>query len=148
MCPEIGPIHAFLYARSATEAQHTPTARADEQLQRLRKYAKDRSYVVVGEACDAGRSGSSLSRAGLAYLLSQATCTPPTFDVLLTADECRLARDLKLLTALASRLTGAGIQIEFVNTGVVWGDEAAREAEQTALQKLSDYSMGRGHEED
>lgn len=146
MRPEIGPIRAFLYARSATEAQNAPTARADEQLQRLRMYAQDRSYVVVGEACDAGRSGSSLSRPGLAVLLIQATCTPPTFDVLLVTDECRLARDLKLLTALASRLTGAGIQIEFID-GSVCGDEAAREAEQALIKRLLSITGSR-HEED
>lgn len=147
MRPEIGPIRAFLYARSAAEAQNAPTARADEQLQRLRMYAQDRSYVVVGEACDAGRSGSSLSRPGLAFLLSQATCTPPTFDVLLATDECRLARDLKLLTALASRLTGAGMQIEFIDAGSVWGDEAAREAEQALIEKILSITGSR-HEED
>jgi DNA invertase Pin-like site-specific DNA recombinase len=141
MRPTIGPIRAFLYARSASESQNAPTAKADEQLQRLRKHAQERSYVVVCEASDAAHSGNSLSRPGLALVMSQATRTPPAFDVLLTTNSSRLARDARLLMATVSRLIGAGVQIESI--GELWG-----EAEQTALQKLSDFLDGRRHEED
>ncbi|TBZ36421.1 recombinase family protein [Rhizobium leguminosarum bv. viciae] len=122
---ETGPIRAFLYARSGSEAQNAPTAKADDQLQRLRKYASDRSFVVVGEARDAAKSGASLSRPGLALMMKQATCSPPAFDVLLATDRPRLARGVEVFNAIASRLTGAGIQIEYVDGSSMFVHDAS-----------------------
>lgn len=126
MRPEIRPIRAFLYARSATEDQNAPTARADEQLQRLRQQAQSRSYVVVGEARDATQSGTSLSRNSLTSVLRQAACEPATFDVLLTVDRTRLARSPDMFQAIESRLLGAGIHIEFADEAPVRGGRGRR----------------------
>lgn len=125
MRPDIMPVRAFLYARSATEGQSSPTARADEQLQCLRKHAQSLSYVVVGEARDAAKSANSLSRAGLASVLRQAACLPATFDVLLTVDRTRLARSAGIFQAIACRLTAAGIRIEFADQAPTLRDETA-----------------------
>ncbi|WP_052210677.1 recombinase family protein [Rhizobium rhizogenes] len=109
----IGPIRAFLYARSTSEKQIALAANVNEQLQRLRAYAQKRSYVVISEACDAAQSANRFSRPGLTMVMSGATCTPPTFDLLLATNPSRLARDLGLSATIVSRLTRAGIKIEF-----------------------------------
>ncbi|QEE47580.1 recombinase family protein [Rhizobium sp. WL3] len=123
MRPDIIPIRAFLYARSATEVHISPIAKVDEQLQRLRQHAQKLSYVVVGEARDAAKSGKSLSRTGLTSVLRQAACFPATFDVLLTVDRSRLARGIVIFETIASRLTAAGIRIEFADEVPTFGDE-------------------------
>jgi DNA invertase Pin-like site-specific DNA recombinase len=123
MLPTIGTTRAFLYARSACESQNASMTKADKQLQYLRKGARDRSYVVVGEACDVGTSGNSLSRSGLSAVISSATCTPPIFDVLLVTDLSRFARDIRLLTAITSSLTSAGIRIEVISEPFECRDE-------------------------
>jgi DNA invertase Pin-like site-specific DNA recombinase len=115
MRPTADVIRAFLYTRSASKSQIGPNKQVDEQLECLRAYAQHRSYVIVGEACDAGQSGNKLSRPGLTVVMEGATCTPPAFDVLLATDPTRLARDAGLFTALVSRLTAAGVKFESAN---------------------------------
>ncbi|WP_168350179.1 recombinase family protein [Rhizobium leguminosarum] len=118
----IGPTRAFLYARSNGESQNTPTPIADEQLLRLRKHAQDRSYVVVGEARDVA-NGNSSSRPGLNAVIGSATCSPPDFDVLLVTDLMRLSRDVRLLGAIARRLTSAGIRVVAIDGPFEWRED-------------------------
>lgn len=149
MRPEISPIRALLYARSATEVQNAPTARADEQLQRLRQYAHRRSYVVVGEARDPAQSGNSLVRTGLISVLREATCFPATFDVLLAVDRARLARSIVLFHAITCRLNDAGIHIEFADEAPAEGEQTSgRQTEQITFRRISISSMGGPHERD
>lgn len=136
MHPAIGPIRAFLYARSASESQNAPTAKVDEQLQRLRRHAQDCAYIITGEACDVAQSGLSMSRPGLTLVLRQSTCRPLTFDVLLATDRFRLARGIGLFNAIVSDLNSAAIEIEFIE----------QEASPTAFLKPS--SLENCHEED
>ncbi|MBY3517081.1 recombinase family protein [Rhizobium laguerreae] len=126
MRPDVGPTRAFLYARSAVETQGASTPKVDEQLERLRNHAHERSFVVVGEARDAGQSGASLSRPGLELVMRNATSSPPTFDVLLATDIKRLARGAEIFLAITSRLSGAGIQIETADGTYRWREESAR----------------------
>ncbi|NTA18901.1 recombinase family protein [Agrobacterium tumefaciens] len=109
----LGPIRAFLYARSASDKQIALAANANKQLQHLRAYAQKRSCIVIGEACDAAKSANRLSRPGLTMVMSGATCTPPTFDLLLATNPSRLARDFDLFETIVARLTKAGIKIGF-----------------------------------
>ncbi|WP_425624351.1 recombinase family protein [Agrobacterium radiobacter] len=109
---------AFIYARTATVSQPKPDIQLEQQLKTLRAYAQRRSYQVVGEVCDAGIHGNTLSRPGLAIVMDGATSAPRAFDVLLV-DECtRLARDPVLLQTLMSRLRAAGVEIEFTSSGL------------------------------
>ncbi|WP_082239337.1 recombinase family protein [Rhizobium leguminosarum] len=148
MCPASGPIRAFLYARSACESQIAPTARANEQLTLLRKHARDRSYVVVGEACDAAQSGIKLSRPGLTMVMSEATCIPPNFDLLLATDHARLARSPELFLAIVSRLTGSGIKIEFLDGIFFEAPLGEWDALEEAFRaRVSRYLGGNGEED-
>lgn len=141
MRPVIGSTRAFLYARSASESQDAPTANVDEQLQRLRKHAQDRSYVVVGEASDGAQSGCKFLRPGLILTMHLATRTPPTFDILLVADVFRLARDTRTLLRIRSCLSGRGIRTELVDPPtVLW--EATQETPQRALRNFLGMEMG------
>ncbi|RUM13421.1 recombinase family protein [Rhizobium phaseoli] len=140
MRPAINSTRAFLYARSGCESQKA-TRNVYEQLQRLRKYSQDRSYVVVGEASDAAESGYKFLRPGLIVAMHLATRTPPTFDVLLVADVSRLARDARTLLRIRSCLTGRGIRTELVDPPtVLW--EATRETPQRALRNFLGMEMG------
>lgn len=143
MRPEISPIRALLYGRSATEDQNAPTARADEQLQRLRQHAQKLSYVVVGEARDAAKSGNSLSRTGLTAVLRQAASVPATFDVLLTVDRSRIARSAGIFEAVAYRLTAAGIRIEFVDEASTLRDETAGRERRASKVPMDSPKHGR-----
>ncbi|MCF1459711.1 recombinase family protein [Agrobacterium vitis] len=115
--PTVEP-RAFIYARTATVSQLKPDTRVEQQLKTLRAYAQRRSYLVVGEVCDAGIHGNTLSRLGLAIVMDAATSAPRAFDVLLV-DECtRLARDTVLLQTLVSRLRAGSVEIEFTSSGL------------------------------
>jgi DNA invertase Pin-like site-specific DNA recombinase len=109
---------AFIYARTATVSQLKADIRVEQQLKTLRAYAQRRSYQVVGEVCDPGIHGNTLSRAGLAIVMDGATAVPRAFDVLLVDDCPRLARDPVLLQTLMSRLREAGVEIEFTSSGL------------------------------
>ncbi|MBY5448112.1 recombinase family protein [Rhizobium ruizarguesonis] len=140
----IGPTRAFLYARSNGESQNAPTPKADEQLLRLRKHAQDRSYVVVGEARDLAR-GNSSSRPGLNAVIGSATCSPPDFDVLLVTDFMRLSRDLRLLGAIARRLTSAGIRVVAIDGPFEWredGEQNLLTAVRNHLREMGEYDEG------
>lgn len=142
-------IRAFLYARSASEMQNAPREKVDQQLQRLREFAKYRSYTIVGEACDAAQSGNKLSRPGLKTVMSESTRRPSSFDLLLTTDPSRLARDVVLRTAITSRLTDAGITIEY--TGDTHLDSSlADHGGENLLKGHEDYPSltAGGHDED
>lgn len=114
MCPILrAPVRAVIYARSASERQNAPSAKVDEQLRRLRQHALERSYGIVGEASDASQSGINMSRPGLANVMSAAAAIPQTFDLVLTTDRTRLARNPVLLKEITSFLNSAGIKIEY-----------------------------------
>lgn len=114
MRPPTDEIRAFLYVRAAGVSQTNPNTQVERQLKDLREYARRRLYRIMYEAFDAGISGNSLSRPGLAVVMDGATSAPPAFDVLLVSERTALARDPALYGELISRLTEAGIKIEFV----------------------------------
>lgn len=139
MCPiSTAPIRAFLYARSGGELQNAPTAKVDEQLHRLRRYAFERSYVVVGEASDASSPGSTLSRPGLEIIISGSTCMPPLFDLLLATNATRLARGPVVLNEVTSRLESAGIKIEYADDSHVEPSAVGHEREYPQRKRLED----------
>lgn len=109
---------AFIYARTATVSQLKPDIRVEQQLKTLRAYAQRRSYKVVGEVCDPGIHGNTLSRPGLAIVMDGGTSALRAFDILLVDDCSRLARDPVLLQTLMLRLRAAGVEIEFTSTGL------------------------------
>lgn len=116
MCPTLpAPVRTFIYARSGSETQNAPSAKVDEQLRRMRQYALERSYVIVGEASDASQPGTKLSRPGLANVMSGAAAMLRTFDLVLSTNRARLARNPVLLKEITSFLNGAGINIEYAD---------------------------------
>ena len=106
-------IRAFLYARTASVSQINPTFQIERQLKYLRPCAQRRLHQIIGEVCDPGIGGSTLSPPGLSVVLDGATSAPPAFDVLLVHKCTCLARDLALRRELISRLWAAGVEIEF-----------------------------------
>jgi DNA invertase Pin-like site-specific DNA recombinase len=140
----LDPIRAFLYARSASETQIALAANVNKQLQLLRAYALKHSYVVIGEACDAAQSANRFPRPGLTMVMAEATCTPPTFDLLLATDPSRLARDLGLSETIVSCLTRAGIKIEFIELSADFDglDDLLEALLANLYRKLGGYGEG------
>ena len=65
---------AAIYARVSTEEQ-VHNFSIENQLERLRKYCKDRDYNIVEEFIDPGFSGTTLNRPALTKLLDKANGT-------------------------------------------------------------------------
>lgn len=102
-----------LYARYSDDKQN-PRSIAD-QLGLLIQHASSRGWSVVATYTDAAISGASMAnRPGLLSALDAAD--RGEFDLLLTEEEDRLARNLEHMAHIANRLTDAGAGIATLST--------------------------------
>jgi len=104
-------MRAWLYARTAKEAQNEWGMKVDAQLERLRQYAREQGWQIVGETREPATSGITQSRPGLASLLAIADSHRRQFDVLLVESSSRLSRDKVGLEIIVRRLNRAGIDV-------------------------------------
>jgi len=102
---------AVLYARSACTPQGAE-ATLESQLAALRNQATRQGMEIIAEFRDAGSSGLRLPRPGLDGMRKLAQRSG--FDVLLTCDPDRLARDSVLLDRLLQELAQLGIRTLFL----------------------------------
>lgn len=103
-----------LYARTACLTQDGKSA-VEFQLEALRNYATQNGMEIAEEFADAGYSGLRRDRPGLNGLCEEAR--HHRFDVLLTQDLDRLARDSVLRVSLVEELERFGVRIIFLRGG-------------------------------
>jgi Resolvase, N terminal domain len=99
-----------LYARTACLTQDLKSA-AELQLEALRNYATQNGMEIVEEFTDAGYSGLKRDRPGLKRMCDAARHR--SFEVLLTRDAARLARNSVLLVSLLEELEQCGVRTIF-----------------------------------
>jgi DNA invertase Pin-like site-specific DNA recombinase len=107
-------MRAALYARTACLTQDLKSA-VELQLEALRNYATQNGMEIVEEFTDAGYSGLQRDRPGLDHMCHGAR--RHGFDVLLTRDPERLARDSVLQVSLLEELEQFGVRTIFLQGG-------------------------------
>ncbi len=100
-----------LYARVSTSEQNV-----DLQLVELRKYVKDRGWMIYNEYVDIGQSGAKDSRPQLNQLMTDAK--RKRFDVVLVWKFDRYARSLKHLVTSLHEFQSLGIDFISLTEGV------------------------------
>lgn len=105
-----------IYARYSSDRQNESSVA--DQIALCTRHAAQRGWSVVNVFSDAAISGSAMAnRPGL--LDAMAAAERGEFDVLLTEDEDRLARNLEHMAHVANRLEDAGVQIWTLGSGQV-----------------------------
>ena len=104
-------MRAVIYARTACRTQDRKSA-AELQLEALRNYATQSGMEIVDEFTDEGYSGLRRDRPALDRMRDLAGCRG--FDVLLTQDPDRLARNSVLQVSLLQELEQFGVRIIFL----------------------------------
>jgi hypothetical protein len=105
-----------LYARTACLTQDLKSA-VELQLEALRNYATQNGMEIVEEFTDAGYSGLGRNRPGLNRMYEMAGRRG--FDVLLTRDPGRLARNSVLQVSLLAELEQCGVTTIFLEGQVL-----------------------------
>ncbi|HZC34835.1 MAG TPA: recombinase family protein [Chthoniobacterales bacterium] len=105
-----------LYARTACLTQNLKSA-VELQLEALRNYATQNGMEIVEEFTDAGYSGLGRNRPGLNRMYEMAGRRG--FDVLLTQDPGRLARNSVLQVSLLEELEQCGVTTIFLEGQVL-----------------------------
>ena len=100
-------MRSALYARTACLTQDLKSA-VELQLEALRDYATQNGMDIVEEFTDAGYSGLKRDRPGLNRMCDAARRR--RFEVLLTRDTARLARNSVLLVSLLEELEQCGVR--------------------------------------
>ncbi len=106
-------MRAAIYARVST-ARQARAQKADQQLERLKAYAKQKGWTLGSDELylDEGYSGASLNRPGLDALRDAAAMAD--FEAVLITAPDRLARNYVHQVLLIEELQGCGCQVEFV----------------------------------
>jgi DNA invertase Pin-like site-specific DNA recombinase len=105
-----------IYARYSSERQNERSIA--DQLSVCVRHAAAKGWSVVETYSDAANSGAAMAnRPGLLDALAAAEAG--AFDVLLTEDEDRIARNLEHLAHVASRLRFAGVTLATLSTDAV-----------------------------
>ena len=105
-----------IYARYSSDRQNENSVA--DQIALCSRHAEQKGWDVARTFSDAAISGSAMAnRPGLLDLLSAAE--RGEFEILLTEDEDRLARNLEHLAHVANRLEDAGVQIWTLGSGRV-----------------------------
>jgi hypothetical protein len=100
-----------LYARTACLTEDLKSA-VELQLEALRNYATQNGMEIVEEFTDEGYSGLKRDRSGLNRMCDAARRR--RFEVLLTRDAARLARNSVLLVSLLEELEQCGVRTIFL----------------------------------
>jgi DNA invertase Pin-like site-specific DNA recombinase len=121
-------MRAAIYARTACSNQESNVA-LGLQVKALRAHAAQSGMSVVAEFTDEGYSGLRRDRPGLDGM--RALAESRGFDVLLTCNPERLARDAGMLARMLEELGGFGVRTIFLEGGA-----RAEFVPQDALQRL------------
>lgn len=110
------PKRAVLYIRVSTDMQAQEGESLSAQSDRLRKWAKEHGYVVVGEYVDAGESARVADRREFTRMLQDAKQEPRPFDAILVWKWDRFARNMDDATIFKSLLRRQ-LGIELISIG-------------------------------
>lgn len=106
---------AILYARVSGDDRQNATSSIDGQLDLCRQYAAKNGYRIVAELAEDDRrptSGASWDLPQLNRVMDMARTG--NFDILITRELDRLARNLAKQLVLEEQLQGYGVQVEYV----------------------------------
>jgi DNA invertase Pin-like site-specific DNA recombinase len=103
------PKAAFVYLRTASIDHIDREYALDRQWEVCRAYARHRGLTITDTYFDAGASGLSPRRPDLDRMLRALSLGQARF--LITADQARLARDLRLRLALELEIARYGVEL-------------------------------------
>jgi site-specific DNA recombinase len=103
-------LRAAIYARVSSEEQREGQT-IDSQIAELERFAREKSWALVGVYKDEGWSGALLSRPALDRLRDDAA--HKQFDLVLLNDVDRLARDVAHLGIVKRDLERSGVRVVF-----------------------------------
>ena len=122
-----GPARAVLYARVSTRGQAGGGYSLAQQVEALREHAARRGYDVLEEVADAGHSGSSLERPGMARVRNLVAAGG--VSAVLVQDADRLARNPEHHRLLRREFESGGCRLEvMISRGAGQEEFARREA--------------------
>lgn len=104
---------AVVYVRVANIDPSHEGHRLRAQEQRCRDYAAARGYAVIRVFIDAGISGNSVERPGLAAMLTYLERVRDREFVVVMEDAARLARDVGVTVELSNKIRDTGARLEF-----------------------------------
>jgi site-specific DNA recombinase len=122
--PADGPLRAIGYARVSTERQAGEGVSLDAQAAKIRAMAEVQDATLVRIVEDAGASGKSLQRPGLAELL--AAVEARSVDVVIVAKLDRLTRSVRDLADLLDKFAKRGVSLVSVAESLDTGTAAGR----------------------
>lgn len=106
-----GCARVALYLRSASTRQGDSDSSLAAQGRALTATVRQCGLEPAGEYRDAGISGLTLDRPGLAQLLQDACANPRPFDFVLVADFSRISRNSVQVIEVATQLANLGIRL-------------------------------------
>jgi DNA invertase Pin-like site-specific DNA recombinase len=116
-----------IYARYSSDLQRETSL--EDQISVGKRYADQHGWEVLPEHiyADAALSGASIEgRPGLQGLLKAATSRPLPFDIVLTDDSSRIARDLADALRTMQTLKFHGLRVIYISQGI---DSASEQAD-------------------
>ena len=118
MKPGSQPLPCAIYARTATVKKSDEINSITQQVERCKRFAKEKEWIVSDEFIftDSGQSGLRVN-SGLKDLMRIAAVNPKPFDVLLCTSIDRNARDTDLVIRIHKALKRFGVGIRFTEHG-------------------------------
>ena len=118
MKPGSQPLPCAIYARTATVKKSDEINSITQQVERCKRFAKEKEWIVSDEYIftDSGQSGLRVN-SGLKDLMRIAAVNPKPFDVLLCTSIDRIARDTDLVIRIHKALKRLGVGIRFTEHG-------------------------------
>ena len=112
--PGTQPLRCAIYARTATVKKPDEDNSITQQVERCKRFAKEKEWIVSDDSifADSGQSGLKLN-SGLKDLMRIAAVNPKPFDLLLCTSMDRIARDTDLVIRIHKALKRFGVGIRF-----------------------------------
>jgi site-specific DNA recombinase len=107
-----GARRAVLYARTSKDDAANATSSIQGQLDLCREYAQKKGWTVVRELVDDGVSGATWNAPALSEAVEMARAG--VFDILVTRELDRLARDLVKQLVIEGELAATGVELAYV----------------------------------
>ena len=105
-------MRVWVYAYKAGGVSGDGRQAVEEQLDRLRRYARDHRWAIVGETFDLKPSPAGQPRRGLAHVIEAATSSADKFDLLLVTTMSRIGRNIAVVSLIEEKLRAAGVAVQ------------------------------------
>jgi DNA invertase Pin-like site-specific DNA recombinase len=116
--PGSQPLRCAIYARTATVKESDEANSITHQVERCKRFAKEKEWIVSDEYIftDSGQSGLRVN-SGLKDLMRIAAVNPKPFEVLVSTSIDRISRDTDLVIRIHKALKRIGVGIRFTEHG-------------------------------